>query len=105
MDDEVVNDCLIALKFAPDWLVTSKMLETFHDCLLANYDMLVLDKKFCKFTFYANQMGILGVYLDKINLDDDFYEDDPDTIIHVRLSACRNKFEKRKALKNISMKN
>ena len=34
-------------------------------------------------------MGILCVDLNKINLDDDnnFYEDDLDTIIHVRLLA------------------
>ena len=46
-------------------------------------------------------MGILGVDLDKINLDDDnnFYEDDTDTIINVRLLAWLNKFEKPKALK------
>ena len=46
-------------------------------------------------------MGILGVDLDKINLDDDnnFYEDDPDTIINARLLAWLNKFEKPKALK------
>ena len=46
-------------------------------------------------------MGILGLDLDKINLDDEnnFYEDDPETIIQVRLSAWHNKFEKCKALK------
>ena len=27
MCDEAVNDCLAALKFIPDWFVTSKMLE------------------------------------------------------------------------------
>ena len=46
-------------------------------------------------------MGILGVDVDKINLDDkyDFDEDDPETIVHVRLLAWHNKFEKRKACK------
>ena len=46
-------------------------------------------------------MGILGVDLDKINLDDDnnLDVDDPETIIHVRLLAWRNKFEKCKAFK------
>ena len=36
-----------------------------------------------------------------INLDDhnNFDEDDPEFIIHVRLLAWRNKFEKHKALK------
>ena len=46
-------------------------------------------------------MGTLGVDLNKTNLDDDnnFDEDDPETIIHVRPLASRNKFEKRKVLK------
>ena len=44
-------------------------------------------------------MGILAVYLDEINLDEDnnFDEDDRDTIIHVRLLAWLNKIEKREA--------
>ena len=46
-------------------------------------------------------MGILSVDLDKINLDDDnnFYEDNAETIIHVRLLAWHNKFEKYEAFK------
>ena len=65
--------------------------------LLANDDILFFDKGFTKVTFFANEMGILGVDLDKINLDDDFYKDDPETTIHVRLLAWCHKFEKRKA--------
>ena len=34
--DEAVDDCLAALKFFPDCLVTSKMLEKFHEALLTN---------------------------------------------------------------------
>ena len=46
-------------------------------------------------------MDILGVDLDKINLDNDnnFGENDFETIIHVRILAWHNKFEKRKAYK------
>ena len=42
-----------------------------------------------------------------INLADDnnFYEDDPDSTIHVRLLAWHNIFEKHKALKKRQMKN
>ena len=65
--------------------------------LLANDDILFFDKGFSKVTFFANEMGILGVDLDKINLDNDFYKDDPETTIHVRLLAWCHKFEKRKA--------
>ena len=39
-------------------------------------------------------MGTLSVDLTKINLDDDnFNEDDPETIIHVRLMAWNNRFK------------
>ena len=39
-------------------------------------------------------MGILRVDLDKINLGDlNFCEDDPQTIIHVRIMASHNKYE------------
>ena len=40
-------------------------------------------------------MSILNLGLNKINPDDvNFYEDYPETIIHVRLLAWRNKFGK-----------
>ena len=45
-------------------------------------------------------MGILSIDLNNVNLDNTNYnEDDPETIIHVRLLAWYSKFEKRKALK------
>ena len=39
MSDETVDDCLAALKFIPDWFVTSKMLEKSDKPLHANNDM------------------------------------------------------------------
>ena len=45
-------------------------------------------------------MGILNIDLNCINLDDNNVdEDDPDTIIHVRLLAWHIKFKKGKAFK------
>ena len=44
-------------------------------------------------------MGIVNIDLNNINLDNNFDEDDPDTIILVRLLAWHIKFEKRKELK------
>ena len=99
MWDEAVDDCLVALKFIPDWFVTSKMLEKFDNALHANDDILSYNKNFDKVTFIANQRHTLAVVLDKINLDNDFDEDDPNTMIHVRHLACHSKFEKCKALK------
>ena len=97
--DETVDDCLTALTFIPDWFVTIKMLEKLHDLLLTNDDIIVLIKVLSKVTFFVDKLGILGVDLDKIKLADDnnFDEDNPETIIHVRLLTWCNKFEKRKA--------
>ena len=65
------------------------MLEKLHDSLLINDDILFFAEDFSKVILCANEMGILGVDLDKINLDDEknFYEDDLNTIINVRLFA------------------
>ena len=51
--------------------------------------MLFYNKDFDKVTFIANQRHIFAVDLHEIDLDNDnnFDEDDPDTIIHVRLVA------------------
>ena len=69
--DETVDGCLAVLKFIPDWFVTSKILEKFHDPLLANDDNIFFDKDFGKVTFFANEIGILGIDFDKVNVDDD----------------------------------
>ena len=72
------------------------MLERFHDALLTNDDMNFFNED-STVTFFANQMGILAVDLDKIILDDDnLDEDGPDL-------AWYSNFQKRKALnKDIS---
>ena len=101
MCDEAIDDCLEASKIVPDWFVTSKMLEKFHDVLNTNDEILFFDEHFSKATFFANEIYILGVDLDKIDLhgDNNFDEDYPETIIHVRILVWCNKFEICKALK------
>ena len=47
------------------------------------------------------EMGVLKIDLKNINLDNSFDENNPDSIILIRLLASHIKFEKRKALKNI----
>ena len=48
----------------------------------------------------ANQKNIFAVDLEKVNLGNNFSEDDPDTIIYIRFLAWRSKSKKRKACKN-----
>ena len=49
-------------------------------------------------------MGILSVILDNINFDNNFDEDDPDTIILIRFLILLSKFKNTKHLKKISDK-
>ena len=49
--------------------------------------------------FIYSEMGILDIYLNNINLDHDFDEDNPGSIVYVRLLAWHIKFDKRKGLK------
>ena len=79
---------------------TDKVTKNLHVALFANYDILFSDEDFGKVRFFSSEMGIHSEDLHNINLDDDdFYEDDSEINIHVRLLAWRNKFEKRKACK------
>ena len=103
MCGEAVNDCGAALKFFRDRFILSKMLEKSDNALHAKDDLLFYNDHFDQVTFIANQRHILAVAPDKINVYNynNFHEDDPDTIIHVRLLAWSSKFGKRKALKKI----
>ena len=50
--------------------------------------------------FSCNKMGIRSVNLNYINFYDTNYdEDDPESIIHIRLLAWRIRFEEHRALK------
>ena len=53
MCNEAVDNCLRALKFIPEWFVTSKIPETFHDALFSN------DEDFSKFTFLLMKLVLL----------------------------------------------
>lgn len=68
--------------------MTSKMLERIRHVLFSNDDIVFFDEDFRSVTFFTNQMGILSVDLYKIYFDNvNFYENDLENIIHVRLLA------------------
>ena len=100
MCDKAVDKFLLALKFVPDRFVTSKMIKKLDDAWFANYNILFFDEDPGSFTFSSDEMGILSVHHDKINLDDvNFDEDDPETIIHVRLMSWHNRYKQCKSCK------
>ena len=67
--------------------------------MYADDGLLFFDEDSGDVTFCCNEMGILRVNLNNINRDNNFDEDDPDTIIIIRLLAWYSKFKKHKALK------
>ena len=101
MCDEAVNDSLAELKVVPEQFVTSKMIKKLFIVSYADESILYFNEDSDNVVFNCNEMDILNIDLNKINLDNNFDEDDPDTIIHVRLLAWHIKFEKPKTLKKI----
>ena len=71
-----------------------------------NYEnLLYFNEDSSNVIFNCNGMGILNIDLNNINLDDPNYdEDDPDTIILIRILTWHIKFEKCKEHKTIYVK-
>ena len=83
---------MLTLKSVPDWFVTKKMIRKLYIALYVDDNILFFNEYFCIVTFRTDEMDILCVNLNNINLDDNhFYEDDSQTIIHVRFLAWNNK--------------
>ena len=100
MYDEAVDDFLAVLIFIRDWFVTSKMIKKLLTALYADDNILYFIEDSGNDIFSCIEMGILNIDFNNINLNDTNYdEDDPETIIHVRLLAWHIEFEKCKALK------
>ena len=98
MCDKAVDDCLTALQFVPDWFDTSKLIKKLYTALYTDKNILYFDEDSSHVIFCCNGMGILNINLNSIELGDTD-EDDPDTIIFIRLLAWHIKFQKRKALR------
>ena len=86
-----------SIKIVRDWFVTIKMTKRLLTAVYADENILYFNKDSSNVVFNCNGMGILNIDFNNINLDDTNYdEDDPDTIILIRLLASHTKFEKGK---------
>ena len=99
MFDETVDYSLATLKPMPDWFVTSKIIKNLNTAVYVGENIFYFNGDSDNVVFNCNEMGILNIDLDNISLDNNFDEDDPDTVILIRFLAWHIKFEKRKALK------
>ena len=70
-----------------NWFVTSKMFKEHFTALYGDENILYLSEDYGHVVFSCNKVSILNIDLNNINLDNNFDEDDPDTIILIRLLA------------------
>ena len=62
--------------------------------LFFNDDVVFVNANYDNVTFFRDVKGLVNVDLNNVSPDDDnFYHDDPETIVHVRLVACYNRYE------------
>ena len=87
MCDEAVDDSLATLKLIPDWFVASKMIEKIFTALYADENILYFNEDSGSVVYNCSEMGMYNIDLNNINLDNDFDEDDSDTIILIRRLA------------------
>ena len=100
MCDKTVDACLQALKFVPHLFVRSKMLEKLDDPVFSNDDIGCADIGSNIVTFFSTDMGLTTMHFNNINLDDDnFDDDDPKTISHVRRIAWCDRYKQCKSCK------
>ena len=91
------------MKLIPNWFDTSKMIKLFA-ALYADEIMLYFNEDLGDAVFNYNEMSIVNIDLNNTNLDGNFDEEDPNTVILIRLVAWHTKFEKHKELKGIKRK-
>ena len=99
MCDQAVNDSLAALKLITDWFVTSKIIKKLFTDLYADEDILYINEDSGDAGFIYDEMDVVDVNLNNINVDNNFDEEDPNTIIHTRLLPWHTKLGKCKKLK------
>ena len=105
MCDRTLDACLSSLKFLPDWFVTNKMLKDFDNTVFLKDEIAIVIEDSDSVTFFSYIMDLVNLDLHNFSLDDDnFNNDDSETIIHVRLPAWCNKQKQWKTCKKVTSK-
>ena len=63
MCDKIVDVCLLAQRFVPDWLATSKILEILHEFIFSNNDINFdyIDSDIVTFFNFDIEINTIGV--------------------------------------------
>ena len=89
------------LMILSDWLVTSKMIKNLFTAFYVDENILDFNEDSGNVVFTSKENGILNIDLNNINHGNNFYKDDTDTIILIRLLVWHIKFKKDKTLKKV----
>ena len=96
------DDFPSAIKFVPDWFVTSKITKKVQSALFGDDHVLFFDENSGNVTFSIYEIDIVSMDLNNIDLDDvNFDGNNPENIIHVRLMAWHNNLNNTKHIKKI----
>ena len=79
MCNNAVDDSLAVLRLVPNWFVTTELFIAMY----ADENILCFNEDSGHVAFFCNEMGILN----NIKFDNNFDEDDPHTIILIRILA------------------
>ena len=82
---EAVDDSLAALKLIPDFFVTCKIIQKLYTALYTDKNILYFNEDSGNVTFCCNEISNLTINLNNINPDNNFDEDDSDTVTLIRL--------------------
>ena len=84
MNNAIYEKTIPALKFVPDWFVTSKMIKKLLTALYPDDNILRFNKDSGNAVFSCNEMCNFSIDLNNINLDKSHYfEDDPGLVYEI----------------------
>ena len=81
MSGKAVDDSQASLKLIADCFLTSKMIKKRYTALYPDDNLIYFNGNCDDVVFSCNEMGVLSVDLNIIHLENNFYENDPNTII------------------------
>ena len=75
------------MRLIPYWFVTSKMTKELDTGLYTDENILYFNKSSGNVLFSCNEIDILNIDRNNINLDTNFDQDGPNTIVLIKLLA------------------
>ena len=94
MCDEAGDACMLALKFVPDWSVTSEIIKKIDNAVFSNHYIIFGDIDSETVSFFSSDVRLNSVNLIDINFNNaNFGDYDPRTINRVKIMTWYNRYK------------